>query len=100
MEVGNSTGRGTIGMDKSSSLTERVLTELGGKLRNSLKTMTQSEAPKKKYWTSTPFFGLGALDPPPPKIPTTQCSHPDKKGTILLLLEFCIHLHTHQYLKL
>jgi len=27
---------------------------------------TYQEAPKKKYWTSTLFFGLGALDPPPP----------------------------------
>ena len=36
--------------------------------------------------------------PPTPK-PPFQCFHPDKKGTNLLLFEFCIHLHTHQDLK-
>ena len=57
------------------------------------------EAPKKKEWTSTLFFGLGALDPPPP-IPITQCPPPDKKGTNLLLFQIGIHPHTHQDLKL
>ena len=39
------------------------------------------------------------MDHPPPKSPF-QCSHPDTMGTNLLLSEFCIHLHTHQDLKL
>ena len=38
-------------------------------------------------------------DHPPPK-PSFQCPHQTKKGTILLLYEFCIHLHTYQDLKL
>jgi len=37
--------------------------------------------------------------PPTPQTPF-QCPHPDKKGTNLLLFKFCIHLHTHQDLKL
>jgi len=38
-------------------------------------------------------------DHPPPK-PPFQCYLPYKKGTNLLLYEFCIHPHTHQDLKL
>ena len=51
------------------------------------------------------FFGrilFGVDTPeglPTPQTPL-QCPHQTKKGSILLLLEFCIHLHTHQYLKL
>jgi hypothetical protein len=46
------------------------------------------------------FLGWTSLrDHPPPK-PPFQCTHPDRKGTNLLLFKFCIHLHTHQDLKL
>jgi len=46
------------------------------------------------------LFGWTPLrDHPSPK-PPFQCPHQTKKGTILLLFEFCIHLHTYQDLKL
>jgi len=41
MRVGNSTGKGTSGMDKFSSKVYRVHMELGGKLLNSLRIKTQ-----------------------------------------------------------
>ena len=41
MRVDNSTGKGTSGMDKSSSKIHRVHMELGGKLPNSLRIKTQ-----------------------------------------------------------
>jgi hypothetical protein len=41
MRVDNSTGKGTSGMDKSSSEVHRVHMELGGKLLNSLRVKTQ-----------------------------------------------------------
>jgi hypothetical protein len=42
MRVGNSTGKGTSGMDKKfSSKVHRVHMELGGKLLNSLRIETQ-----------------------------------------------------------
>ena len=41
MRVDYSTGKGTYGMDKSSSKVHRVHTELGGKLLNSLRIETQ-----------------------------------------------------------
>jgi hypothetical protein len=41
MRVDNSTGKGTSGMDKSSSKIHRVHMELGGKLLNSLRIETQ-----------------------------------------------------------
>ena len=41
MIVDNSTGKGTSGMDKFSSKVHRVHMELGGKLLNSLRIMTQ-----------------------------------------------------------
>ena len=42
MRVDNSTGKGTSGMDKFSSEVHRVhITELGGKLLNSLRIETQ-----------------------------------------------------------
>lgn len=41
-------------------------------------------------------FGLDPLGPRPPN----QCPFLDKKGTSLLLSEFCILLHTHQDTKL
>ena len=57
-------------------------------------------------WTEACFvfiFGISRVDhpegPPTPQTPF-QCPHPDKKGTNLLLFKFCIHLHTHQDLKL
>jgi len=50
------------------------------------------------FWMA--LLGWAPLrDHPPPK-PPFQCPHPNKKGTILLLFEFCIHLHTHQDLEL
>ena len=45
------------------------------------------------------FLGWTPLRDHPPPQPPVQCSHPDKKGTNLLLFGFCIHLHT-QDLKL
>ena len=46
------------------------------------------------------FLGWTPLrDHPPPK-PPSQCPHQTKKGTNLLLFKFCIHLQTHQDLKL
>jgi len=47
-----------------------------------------------------PFWGWTPLWSHPPLKPPFQCSHPDKKGTNLLLFKICIHLHTHQDLKL
>ena len=41
MEVDNSTGKGTSGMDKFSSEVHKVHMELGGKLLNSLRIETQ-----------------------------------------------------------
>jgi len=41
MRVDNSTGKGTSGMEKSSSKVHRVYMELGGKLLNSLRIETQ-----------------------------------------------------------
>ena len=41
MKVGNSTGKGTSGMDEFSSKVHRVHMELGSKLVNSLRIMTQ-----------------------------------------------------------
>ena len=41
MKVDNSTGKGTFGMDKSSSKVHRVHMELRGKLFNSLRIETQ-----------------------------------------------------------
>ena len=41
MRVNNSTGKGTSGMDKSSSKVHKVHMELGGKLLNSLRIKTQ-----------------------------------------------------------
>jgi len=41
MRVNNSTGKGTSGMDKSSSKVHKVHMELGGKLLNSLRIETQ-----------------------------------------------------------
>jgi hypothetical protein len=41
MRIDNSTGKGTSSMDKFSSKVHRVHMELGGKLLNSLRIMTQ-----------------------------------------------------------
>jgi hypothetical protein len=46
------------------------------------------------------FLGWTSPRAPPPPKPPFQCPHPDRKGTNLLLFGFCIHLHTHQDLKL
>ena len=46
------------------------------------------------------FLGWTPLRDQPPSKPPFQCPHPSKKGTNLLLFKFCIHLHTHQDLKL
>ena len=40
------------------------------------------------------ILGWTPLTPPPPK-PPFRCPHPDKKGTILLLYQIGIHLHSH-----
>ena len=46
------------------------------------------------------FFGFLPLSDHPPPKPPFQCPHPNKNVIILLLYDFCIHLHTHQDLKL
>jgi len=52
------------------------------------------------FWKARLLFGVDTLtDHPPPK-PPFQCPYPDKKGTNLFLIKFCIHLHNHQDLKL
>ena len=50
------------------------------------------------FWGG-PLWGTTSEGPPTPN-PPFQCPHPDKTGTNLLLVRFCIHLHTHQDLKL
>ena len=52
------------------------------------------------FWKVCPISRVDHPEGPPTPQTPFQCPHPDKKGTILLLLEFCVHLHTHQYLKL
>ena len=47
-----------------------------------------------------PFWGWTPLWSHPPLKPPFQCSHPDKKGTNLLLFQIGIHLHKNQDLKL
>ena len=51
------------------------------------------------FLKGTYTFWAPLRDHPPPK-PSFQCPHQTKKGTDMLLSEFCIHLHTHQDLKL
>ena len=46
------------------------------------------------------FLGWTPLRDHPPPNPPFQCPPPNKKGTNLLLLKFCILLHTHQDLNL
>ena len=52
------------------------------------------------FWTTRILFGVGTPEGTPFPQNPLPVPPPDKKGTILLLLEFCIHLHTYQYLKL
>ena len=52
------------------------------------------------FWKARLLFGVDTLRDHQPPNPPFQCPHQTKTGTILLLLEFCFHLHTHQYLKL
>ena len=46
------------------------------------------------------FLGWTPPRDHPPSNHLIQYPHPDRKGTNLLLFLFCIHLHTHQDLKL
>ena len=64
------------------------------------KTRAGSGGVRNLFWKACPISRVDHPEGPPTPQTSFQCPHPDKKGTNLLLFKFCIHLHTHQDLKL